>query len=327
MIGALVRSELRQRMRGKRWWILLSIWTLVLFGLTWLAREGAEQTQQFVSSTAPIGPIMFGALALFVLGLSCLVVPALTSTSINSERNNGTMAVLQSTMLRGRDIVLAKFLAALISATLFLLATIPLALWAASEGGVELTRMVVVYALLFLCVVLLICIGLACSAVFRKPSGSSVAAYAVVALLTIGSPILYGFSLISAEESGYQREVGSRWLLLAPNPFVVLADAAPASKDPNFSDPLEGIRNAVRDSRRAPVPIDPQTGMPLDPETGKPFKRGQPVFYEPDLYGKPPALWPAGMTIDIALAGLAAALAIRKLRIPAHKLAIGERVA
>ena len=327
MISSLVRSELRQRLRGKRWWVLLLIWTLVLFGLTWLSLKGAQQTQEFVSSTAPIGPIMFGALALFVLGLSCLVVPALTSTSINSERNNGTLAVLQSTMLRGRDIVLAKFLAALISATAFLLATIPLTLWSASEGGVEFTRVVVVYALLFFSVVLLICIGLACSAVFRKPSASSVAAYAVVALLTIGSPIFYAFALISAEETGYQRQVGSRWLLLAPNPFVVLADAAPASGDPNFTDPLEGIRNAVRDSRRAPVPIDPQTGIPLDPETGEPFGPDEPVFYDPDLYGKPPALWPAGMAIDLALAALAAALATRKLRIPAHKLALGERVA
>ena len=324
MITALVRSEIRQRLRGKRWWVLLLIWTLVLFGLTWLSREGAQQTQQFVSSTAPIGPIMFGALALFVLGLSCLVVPALTSTSINSERNNGTLAVLQSTMLRGRDIVLAKFLAALISATAFLLATLPLTLWSASEGGVEFGRVVVVYALLFLSVVLLICIGLACSAVFRKPSASSVAAYAVVGLLTIGSPILYGFSLLSAEEVGFQRQAGSRWLLLAPNPFVVLADAAPANKDRNFTDPLEGIRDAVRDSRRVPFPVDPETGMPLD-EFGQPTDD---VFaFIEDQKQKPPPLWPAGMAIDVAIAGLSAALAIRKLRIPAHKLAIGERVA
>lgn len=323
MIRALVRSELRQRLRGKRWWVLLLIWTLVLFGLTWLSREGAKQTQEFVSSTAPIGPTMFGALALFVLGLSCLVVPALTSTSINSERNNGTLAVLQSTMLRGRYIVLAKFLAALISATAFLLATIPLTLWSASEGGVEFGRVVVVYALLFLSVVLLICIGLACSATFRKPSASSVAAYAVVGLLTIGSPILYGFSMLSADEVGFQREVSSRWLFLAPNPFVVLADAAPASKDRNFTDPLEGIRDAVRDSRRVPFPVDPQTGVPLD-EFGQP----EDVFeFIENQKQKAPPLWPAGMAIDVAIAGLAAALAIRKLRIPAHKLAIGERVA
>jgi ABC-2 type transport system permease protein len=323
MISALVRSELRQRLRGKRWWLLLIIWTLVLFGLTWLSREGAKQTQEFVFSTAPIGPIMFGALALFVLGLSCLVVPALTSTSINSERTNGTLAVLQSTMLRGRDIVLAKFLAALISASAFLAATVPLALWSASEGGVSLGRAVVVYGLLFLSVVLLICIGLACSAIFRKPSVSSVAAYAVVGLLTIGSPIIYGLSLLSAEEVGFQRQVGSRWLLLAPNPFVVLADAAPSNEDENFQDPLEGIRDAVRESRRAPYPIDPETGIPLD-QNGDLVGNGD--FLRP-WEDVPPPLWPAGMAIDVAIAGLAAALATRKLKIPAQKLAIGERVA
>lgn len=298
----------------------------MLFGLTWLSREGAKQTQEFISSTAPIGPIMFGALALFVLGLSCLVVPALTSTSINSERNNGTMAVLQSTLLRGRDIVLAKFLAALISASAFLLATVPLTLWAASEGGVDLDRAVVVYGLLFLAVVLLICIGLASSALFRKAAVSSVAAYAMVGLLTIGSPIIYGLSLVGAEEVGFERRVGARWLILAPNPFVVLADAAPASSDRNFIDPLEGIRDAVRSSRRAPMPVDPMTGTPLDPETGQPYPPGTPMPVHPDLT-RPPPLWPAGMAIDIAVAGLAAALAIRRLRIPAHKLAVGERVA
>ena len=326
MIAALVRSELRQRMRGKRWWVMLAIWTFVLFLFTWLTRGGAQQQQQFASSIAPIGPIMFGALALFVLGLSCLVVPALTSTSINSERNNGTLAVLQSTLLRGRDIVLGKFLAALISAIGFLLASVPLALWAGSEGGVELGRGIVVYGLLFLAVVLLICIGLACSAVFRKPSASSVTAYAIVGLLTIGSPILYAFSLVSAEDVGFERQVGARWLILAPNPFVVLADAAPASSDRNFTDPLEGIRDAVRSSRRVPMPVDPMTGMPLNPETGQPYAPGEPIWTHPD-FSSPPPLWPAGMAIDVAIAGLAAALAARRLRIPAHKLAIGERVA
>lgn len=333
---ALVVAELRQRIRGKRWWILLALWVLALYGLVALTRAGAVNEASF-SPDIRIGAVMFGSLVLFVLGLACLIVPSLTSTSINTERDRGTLAVLQSTLLRPRDIVVAKFLAGLAIAIGFIVATLPLALWSFSEGGVEAGRAVIVYLILVLMAALLLLVGLAASAIVRRPALSAVAAYGLVFLLTIGTPILFALSLLGAPEVGFERQVGWRWVILAPNPFVVLADAAPRSEVASFTDPLEGIRDAVRESRRPPtrfrggaLPFDPDTGEPLPPDQ-MPIPQeeffGDEPFFVDEPVGEPPALWPAGAAIDAALGLVAAYLARERLRVPARRLAPGERVA
>jgi ABC-type transport system involved in multi-copper enzyme maturation permease subunit len=342
MIKALVQSELRQRIRGKRWWALLAIWTLILLGLTALVRNGAKAQQQFnqqfdhgfemeslAADLVPLGPVMFGSLALFVLGLACLVIPSLTSTAINSERDKGTLAVLQSTLFTARRILAAKFLGAMLVALAFLAATIPLALWCLSEGGIGLGKMLIVYLLLALACALLVMIGLAASALLRKPSLSAVTAYAVVFLLTAGSPIIFGLSLLGVPDVGFERQVGWRWAILAPDPFIVLADAAPRSEDNVFlSDPLNSIRRSVRDARKPPTRYDQRTGLPIDPNTGQPIDPNQsfPLDEETELK-EPPALWPLGMAMQAGIALGAAAIVLSKLKIPAHRLAIGERVA
>ncbi|HEU4480497.1 MAG TPA: ABC transporter permease subunit, partial [Actinomycetota bacterium] len=323
---ALVLSELRQRIRGKRWWILLALWTLALTGLLWLVKRGTEAANSFDPEPIRVqaGTVMFGSLALFVLGLACLVIPALTSTSINGERDRGTLAVLQSTLLKPRDIVMAKFVAAMLIALAFLGATFPLALWCTTEGDVDLGRMVAVYLILVLMCALMCLIGLTASTLIRKPSLSAVAAYGAVFVLTAGSPIIFALSLASAPQVGFEREVGWRWVILAPDPFVILADAAPRTTEDTFtfSDPLEGIRDAVRGARRPPRPVDPATGLPLDQDGVVVFEN---VFQEPER--EPPALWPTGVLIDLAIAGLCAWACLHRLRIPARRLAVGERVA
>jgi ABC-type transport system involved in multi-copper enzyme maturation permease subunit len=321
-MGPLIVSELRQRIRGKRWWIMLVLWTLLLTGFTALVRSGAKQAADFTGLEESVGPIMFGSLVLFLLGLSTLVVPALTSTSINGERDRGTLAVLQSTMWRPRDIALAKFVAAMIIGASFLVASLPLVLWAASEGGVQGGRAAIVYVLLFLIFALFAAIGLAASAMIRKPSLATLASYGVVFLLTIGSPILFGLSLASApQENTFQRQVGWRWALLAPNPFVVVADAAPRGGEP-FSDPLEGIRDAVRSARGAPGFSEPATVETIDSDGNRTVE----VFGDPESL-RDPALWPTGMLIDAGLIALAAYIVMDRLKVPARKLRMGERVA
>ena len=324
----LVASELRQRVRGRRWWVVLLLWVLVLFGLMIMIQNGAEQQVSYYPRRfrdTPLGPSMFGGLSLLIMGLSCLIIPSLTSTSINGERDRGTLAVLQSTMYQPRDIVLAKFIAAMIVALTFLVLTLPLTWWCFSEGGLQLGRTLIVYGIITLVLALMVLIGLAASSLIRKPSLSAAAAYGFVFLLTIGSPILFGLSLLGAPDvrGGYERDIGWRWIILAPDPIVVLADAAP--RNPNredvaiVSDPLESIRDAVREARKPPPRYD-ERGRVIDVEAG------DAVSFESDP-DKLPALWPWGMAIDVLIGAAAAYLAIERLRIPTRKLAMGERVA
>ncbi|MGH2774984.1 MAG: ABC transporter permease [Actinomycetota bacterium] len=320
---ALILSEIKQRIRGKRWWILLSLWVVVLAGVTLLARISAKaQLRSFGQfgedvGGVPIGPTMFGFLMLFTLSLICLVVPSLSSTSVNSERDRGTLAVLQATMLRPFEIFLAKFASSMLVALAFLAASIPMVLWTMLEGGVGFGRVVMVYVVLVLVCAVLLSVGLATSAWLRRPALSAVMSYAVVFFLTIGTLILFGVAVITAPievveyregEFGYESEervIGWRWVILAPNPFVVLADAAPRSNSRFVPDPLEAVRDSVRQSRRPP-------GVP----------RG---FVRPEV--EPPALWPAGLSIELVIALAAGYFTVSRLRIPAGKLAPGQRVA
>jgi ABC-type transport system involved in multi-copper enzyme maturation permease subunit len=295
MIDLMV-SELRQRLRGRRWWVVLGLWALALLGLLALTRAAVSG----VGEGFRLGPFMFGSLALFVLALACLVMPSLTSGSINGERQRGTLAVLQATLYRPWEIFLAKLGAATVTAAAFLAATLPLTLWCFVEGDVSVVSVLVVYLVLLVTCAVLATFGLAASALIPRPALSAVAAYAAVFALTIGSPIVFALAYSSASDPGSlgTTEVGWRWVLLAPDPIIVLADAAPSPR--GAEDPLSGLR-AVGRFARDPEPADPETGGP--------------------------PLWPTGLVIQLLLATGAGLLAVRRLKLPAKRLGAGERVA
>lgn len=299
-MSALIASELRQRLRGRRWWVVLAVWFLVLLGLLALTRSAARGA----AGVLLVGPVMFGSLALFILSLACLVVPSLTSGAINGERQAGTLAVLQATLLRPWEIFGAKLAAATITAAAFLAATLPLALWCFAEGDVGVIPALVTYGMLLLTCVVLAVLGLAASALIRRAALSAIATYSVVFALVVGTLILFGLSFIGADRSSDPggSQIGWRWVILAPNPVIVLADAAPSpapGTDDGSSDPLGGISSVVRLARSEGA---------SSPEEA-------------------PPLWPTGLALQLILAGLASGACVARLRVPARRLRAGERVA
>ena len=317
---ALIMSELRQRIRGRRWWLLLTIWFSVLLGLVALIRAGAQQN--FYVSPEPrlqLGAIMFGSLALLVLALACVILPSLTATSINGERDRGTLAVLQATLLRPWQIVAAKLIAAMVTTAAFILVTLPIALWCMAEGGVGLGRASAVYLALFAVSIVLIAAALAASALVRRPALSAVLSYGFVFALTIGTLILFGVSMATVEPDPqtFERDPGARWVILSPNPFVVLADAAPRPEAQRIDDPLSGIREGIRSIR------DPE------PTYNTPICRGRRCRTPPPSL--PPSesdpVWPTGLAIELLMAGFAFYIATVRLKVPARRLPPGERIA
>jgi hypothetical protein len=117
------------------------------------------------------------------------------------------------------------------------------------------------------------------------------------------------------------------WWLLAPNPFVVLADAAPQIPDdvePDDGsledrvgvrardlDPLGQIGRQVRDLRKPPEPSDVGGGF---------------VEVEEREDERDP-VWPLGLGVNVLLGGLALWLTSRRLRTPTRNLPKGQRVA
>jgi len=337
-IATVARQEFRLRIRAGRWkWLLASFFVvLALFTLLLSSALGT------LAGSDGQGAILYGGLMLFVLGLALLVVPALAAQSVNGDRERGTLATLQVTLLTPAEIVLGKFLAAWGTALVFLALTLPLVLYAMTQGGVPLSRVVVVTLVLALLLGTVCAISLWLSSVLTRTTTSGVLAYLAVFALTIGTPIAFGLATAVTTEtivvggdapcppgdtlclpgSGQQSFETTQvrpdrtWWLLAPNPFVVLADASPQRSADALDgaaedlDPLGNIGRAVRFLREPPRPVF-GAGGPLEP--------GEPERSRP--------LWPTGLAIDVALAAGALALTVRRLRTPTRTLPQGQRVA
>lgn len=311
-ILTVARLELTMRVRAGRWRWLLGAWIVVLTMFMLLAQASVSANASIVRSQR--GTVLYGALQLFMLGLALLVAPTLTSQSINGERERGTLAVLQVTRLRPLQIAVGKLLSAWVTTAVFLVASLPHVIWAYAEGGVALVRIVVVTLVMLLLLGVICAIALGLSALLARSTTSSVLSYLSVFALSVGTVIVFGLATAStSDESGTRTD--RTWFLLAPNPFVVLADAAPVAdeprrvcalveempvcSEPSSLDPLGGLGRAVRGVRDAP---------------GGPSNSGGPV-------------WPYGLGFDLALGAFMVWVAARRLTTPLVRVPRGVRIA
>jgi ABC-2 type transport system permease protein len=332
--------DLRQRVRSTRWIVALVVWFVVVGGITALATGALSAMSPSIDDVQQPsnGPLLFSVVSFLVLGLGLLVTPTLTSTAINGDRNAGTLATLQVTLLGPAEIAAGKLLAAWLAACAFLVASLPFLVLALAMGGTPVLALVRVVAIIAVLLAAVCGIGLGFSALGARTAGSTVLTFLTVAALTVLTPILFAttYPSISHDEtvqvnsyvpdaSGenyhcelitVQREVAHTertWWLLGINPFVVLADGAGTSAGlaPNGNDALAGIRDGVRQLRGGPAAQLDECGS-ADATTGVDF--GGPFWY-----------W--GLAANVLLGAGGFLVAVRRLRIPQRTLARGTRVA
>lgn len=344
--------ELRQRVRSTRWKIALVVWFVVVGAITLLTSGALAFWTDGSADDVRYGPIVFGAVVFFVLFLGLLVAPTLSASAINGDRNAGTLATLQVTLLSAAEIVVGKLLAAWSAALAFLVVSIPFIAWSLVAGGVPFLSLVTTVLLLAVLLAVVCAIGLGFSALTTKTSGSAVLTYLTVAGLAIVSPILFGLTtpLVTQTEDVQVWTVAAdhdwdsvgppecewqtmettqvhterTWWLLAVNPFVIVADAAPqptyADTDEAYysiSDPLSLIRAGVRYARTGPPPEHDWCG-------------GYGAGYVSPVEAPEPddsVVWPWGLGANLLLGAGGVALAVRRLSIPTAKLPRGTRVA
>ena len=342
------RLEFKLRIRAGRWRWLVGAWFVVLALVTWLVRTAASQPNivgDSVERERTLGAVMFGVVVLVVLALALLVAPALAAQSVNGDRERGTLATLQVTRLRAGEIAVGKLLASWGTALVFLAVTLPLALWCYAEGGLSVGRIAGVYLVTALLLGVVCAISLGLSALLARSTTSGVLAYLTVFALAAGTAITFGLVTASTQqtvtgssrlcdgpganctETSYETTVARpdrTWWLLAPNPFVVLADSAPAGpvrrerlpngqvvEVPADVDVLGSLSRELHRIRATPHRVEDQYGT---------------AFVVPDgVTGGP--VWPLGLGIDLALAAGALWLTTVRLRTPTHRLARGQRVA
>lgn len=340
--------ELRQRVRSTRWRVMLVVWGVVLVmlcgGLASLAGMSGGRHEEVV-------PILYDVTLSFVLGIGLIVAPTLSATSINGDRADATLALLQATALRSHEIVAGKLMAAWLAALAFLAVAAPFLLVFTMTGGASWTALAGHLLVLAVSLGAVCAVGLGLSAATARPSASAVLTYLVVTTLVIGTPLMMMISTTAVheeqrrityhtdyDESTNDEQVCEKdpevyksdivhweriWWMLVPNPFVALGDvsarAPVTSIDPyiNYS-PLGSMGMGV-DIMRTPQPAEVVSyycGDDLHSTGNDDVRRPEHLVF-----------WPVTLLVLGLLGAWSLVSASRRLRTPVRTLARGTRVA
>src|SRR5438309_8178265 len=209
-LNPIVEKELRSRMRTGRASLLISFYLLTLAGVGWFtyvivgrqASGGAANGELSVH----VGTTIFRALTGWELVLILFIAPVLTAAAIAGEKERQTLDLLLCTRVRPSSIVIGKLVASLLFALLLLVASVPVFSVVFLFGGVELSQVIGVAAVLGTTAVVLGAIGLLCSTVLRRPTGATVVAYVLAFLYLVvpmGTSLIFPTSVASRTVQAY----------------------------------------------------------------------------------------------------------------------------
>ncbi|MGY6497928.1 MAG: ABC transporter permease [Microcella sp.] len=357
VLGTVVQLELRQRIRSVSWLVLVSV-VFVLVGivtvLLWLALPAFGG-----DDLASAG--IYSTLIFFILLVGSLVTPATSGAAINGDRDAGTLATTQVTLVTTSQLVLGKFLAAWTVALTFLAASVPAMLFTVIVGEVRPDTLAASLGVLVLLLGVVAAVGVGASALITRPLFSVVTTYLVVAALSVGTLIAFGLGSLAAQTtvsytytaidydaSEFDDETGQWttvvcdeprvdsfevprtdrvWGFLAANPYVVLADASPPVWDEwgNPADLFGTIAFAVRAAQQLPEP--PQDYDECADARGEWSMQWEQGPSPQEIYDSSVPSWFVGLAIHLALGAGMLAAAIARTRTPAASLPRGSRVA
>lgn len=247
-LNPVLARELKQRMRGRHVWLVLTLYLGVLAVILRWVYVAASRTDQFnggvnLLASATAGRAIFQWLLFFMLLLVCFIVPGLTAGAISGERERQTLIALQLTLLRPRSIVVGKLLASLAFVTLLIVASLPLLTVPFLVGGVSLPEVLKGLVMVMATAITLACLTLACSGLLRRTQSATVVAYGITLAMVLGTLMVYGAEQVP------RRGVGPRpapWIL-ALNPFAATADVvAGRNSSVGFESPFRPLRDLLQ---------------------------------------------------------------------------------
>ncbi len=354
-IGTIASLELRQRIRTTRWWVTLGAVFLVITLLVFGSRYAATATGD--GSTEGWDQDFYAIVGGFVLLLGLVVAPSMTATSINGDRKDANLAVVQATPITAVQLALGKLLGGWAASLALLVVAAPYLVWAALVAPYSIVTSllgVVVAAFLFLCY----CgIGLGFSALSARPVSSVVLTQLTVFFLILGLPAFMGLltpfvretSVVLRPNWDYYRSVPTScreepqtvtvthtertWWLAVPNPFVVAADAVSQS-DPALTAKSESHGDVILHNPNDTILLSLARDVsrlrsgPTDARNVGCFERSRSWDEEQEYRSRFVGnIWYLGLVVNLALGAVGLAIAIRRLRVPVETLPRGVRIA
>jgi ABC-type transport system involved in multi-copper enzyme maturation permease subunit len=291
-IGAVGVKELRGRMRGRRAFVILTIYLLLLGGFAWMVELILERTYAFgfggngTFATSAIGQGIFAALMMLETLQVAFLAPSSTAGAISMEREKQTLELLVVTPISSLAIVLGKLFSALVYVWLLIAASIPLTAVVFVYGGVAPEDVLRGYLVLIVTALGLGSFGLFCSSLVKRTQAATAITIFGVLVMTIGSVfVLIFWQVMATADNGRGSgpiKGGPPEAVAYLNPFVAQVDVLCGTEISfggwcSIENSLLQTQNAVDFQNdggglQGPVPlVDPrfgQDGVVIAPDAG-----------------------------------------------------------
>ena len=230
-LNPVLAREVRERFRGRRAPIFVTLWVLgvgligyLVYVIAQYAARDAFGLGQAVAGGYMGRFIYEGMLFLLMTGV-VMIVPGLTALSIVGERERQTFHLLQVTQLSPLQIVLGKLWSSMSYFMLLLVAVAPVVAVPLLFGGVRLTDLLAGLGMVLLTSVMLGSVGIWASSRARSSRGAVASAYTwsfVLAFITLAA--MAGELLLLYDGSAFPAQ-GREIVSILPNPYVGMASA------------------------------------------------------------------------------------------------------
>jgi ABC-2 type transport system permease protein len=247
-VATMMAKELRSRFRGRRAFLVLTLYLAVLaliaYGAYSVVAPNARANASFgefggnPNASAQVGQAIFAMLSVIQLLLVVFIAPALTAGAISLEREKQTLDLLIATPLRPGGIVVGKLLSALAFVVLMILAGIPVSALVLMYGGASVDDILRQQVVLFASAIGFGVIGLFMSALIKRTQAAIVLTYCIVLALAIGTLLVWRFWTGVLTNSPDNLTGGVRTApeaLLYANPAVAMVEVV-ANTEVTFGD-------------------------------------------------------------------------------------------
>jgi ABC-2 type transport system permease protein len=247
-VSTMMAKELRSRFRGRRAFLVLTLYLAVLaliaYGAYSVVAPNARANASLgdfggnPNASAQVGQAIFSMLSVIQLLLVVFIAPALTAGAISLEREKQTLDLLIATPLRPGGIVVGKLLSALAFVVLMILAGIPVSALVLMYGGASVDDILRQQAVLFASAIGFGVIGLFISALIQRTQAAIVLTYCIVLALGIGTLLIWRFWTGVLTNSPDNLTGGVRTApeaLLYANPAVAMVEVV-ANTEVTFGD-------------------------------------------------------------------------------------------
>jgi ABC-type transport system involved in multi-copper enzyme maturation permease subunit len=276
-IVAIGVKELRGRMRGRRAFVILTIYLALLAIFALMVERiieagyatGFGGTSAFAS--AAIGQGIFAATLMLMTLQVAFLAPSSTAGAISLEREKQTLDLLVTTPISAFAIVIGKLLSALIYVFLLIAASIPLMAAVFVFGGVGPEDVIKGYIVLVVTAIGLGSFGILCSSLVKRTTASTAITIFGVLAITIGTVFILGFwQAMSGFDNNGNRKPGPFGIrspapLAWVNPFIAEADVL-CGTESSFGGGWCGLVTGLVPTNEGVIfTNDPGVGVPAMP--------------------------------------------------------------